>query len=186
MIDSYAPFEALQICEPIFDDETLRAKRRGVFAFRAGVVSVYGGRGVGVGRQCDGAPTSKHHESRAWDWGPVLPEALEVWKDDARRLIAELLDDGPEGAHQKARQLGLRTIIFDGQEFNAADEFAPTPIASHKEQHRTHVHFGFSWAGARGKTSGYDGEGGGSALVPLLVTAAILSAALILSRRARG
>jgi hypothetical protein len=87
-------------------------------------------------------------------------------------MIAELLASDDEGnAHALARRFGIRSVIWQRRIWTApAADFVPY---YGDNPHTDHVHYGFSWAGAMGETSGYQegpkGEspwifpGGGSA-----------------------
>lgn len=191
-LDNYAPHEPLRQCEPFFDDDTIRRFRPGVYAFREWVIQRFGGRGLGVGRACAGPPTSKHHESRAWDWGPKGSHtklAVAEWQAKAKALIDELLADGPNGPHELARRFGLRTIIFDRKIYNAKPPHFEARDYTKANAHTTHIHFGFSRDGAEGKTTGYESKGGWPAVVvPLLLAAALVTVtlALTLSPRQRS
>lgn len=177
-LDPYPAFVAVAICEPLFGEQDIARQRPGVSAFRAMVLDEWGGRDLGVGRQCDGKPTSAHHESRAWDWGPSEDETLEQWQARAAALIDQLTADGPNGRHELARRFGIRNMIFDKKIRGARQLYEPTTYRG-ANAHTTHVHFDFSWEGARAQTSGYAMKGGvARVLLPFLATGAIMSLAI--------
>lgn len=148
-VDAYAPYEPVMGCAS--------SAGVGVLAFRDWVMDNWGGGGpvIDIMRECGLGAPSKHHEGRAWDWmlaalsDPSAPEYL----------IDTLLS--PEGIEPEAwaRRLGLRTIIYNHKIWVAGKGWNSYSGAS---PHTDHVHFGFSWTGAKGQTSGYakspDGE----------------------------
>jgi hypothetical protein len=155
-IDDYAPRTVPQICEPIFDDERLRVERPGVFAFRAMVLDAFGGRDLGVARQCDDEPSSAHHESRAWDWGPEQLTAVELWQANANALRDWLLETDADGnEHARARRFGIRNIILMRKIWSGGT-LGPYLGSS---PHTAHMHIDFGWDGAKGLTSGYGDAG---------------------------
>lgn len=158
-LDVYPPFEAVTRCEPLYGDAVKR-QRPGIAAFRELVLDEFGGSDLGVGRECpSGMASSTHHESRGWDWGPSPGEQLADWQARAALLIAQLTDSGPAGPHELARRMGIRNIIFDRVIRGARHEYAARPYDGEND-HTTHVHFDWSWAGAKASTSGYDKRGG--------------------------
>jgi len=84
---------------------------------------------------------------------------LEAWQARAQALIDQLLADGPSGRHELARRFGLRNIIFNRLQFNAENGYEPTEYKG-ANPHTHHVHFAWSWKGAKGQTSGYESKGG--------------------------
>lgn len=163
--EPYAPLEPVATCDP--------TPKPGVIAFRNWVIENWGGVSAGIARGCDVGDPSKHHEGRAWDW--TAPD-----KATADELLLELLaPEGPE-LEALARRAGLRTIIWWGQIWIAGRGWIPYT----GNPHRDHVHFGFSWAGARGETSFYQEleEGGGFRVVPFALACCLVAAAVLISR----
>lgn len=151
--EAYAPSEPVSTCDPF--------PKPGVVAFRGWILAEYSGRDGGIERACDVGASSPHHEGRAWDWFP--PD-----RATADRVIACLLANGGE----LARRAGLRNVIYYERTWNAGraaagsdgwSRYKYADSASDTQAHRDHVHFAFSWAGARGQTSLFDVIGGSTA-----------------------
>ena len=137
-VDPYAPFEPVTGCES--------DPQPGVEAFRDWVMAAIGGRDVGIMRACTIGKPSKHHEGRAWDWGPPSSEVGDAF-------VACLTTPDEDGnADALARRAGLRTIIWNRRIWKSG-QWAPYTGSS---PHTDHVHFGFGWDGARGQTSLYE------------------------------
>ena len=131
-----------------------RVEQTGVVAFRAMTLAALGG-GEGTIWACS---RFEHEEGRAWDW---MNDAANP--EDAARVEAMLnwllAPDEFGRPHEMARRLGLAYIIWNQRiitfwgsnrtwrPYDCADN--PTP----GNCHTNHVHFAFSWAGARAQTS---------------------------------
>lgn len=149
-VDPYAAFEPLDTCDP--------KERPGVVEFRRFVLQDVEGlepgsdewraADWGIVRSCEpGRQTSKHQQGRAWDWHPTTPQLADT-------LIAALLAKDEEGnAHAYARRAGIRTIIWNGRIWHSGRRKWTDYRSSNP--HTDHVHFGFSWDGAEGRTSFY-------------------------------
>jgi len=137
-VDPYAPYEPLTKCDPV--------SRKGVELFRDWVIGSLGGADLGIVRACEpgSAATSKHHEGRAWDWGPPSQAA-------ANQLLDCLMASEAGQKHALARRAGLRVIIWNRRIWTPRD--GGSWEAYDKSPHTDHIHFGFSWDGARGTTS---------------------------------
>lgn len=139
--DPYAPNEPVTRYDP--------ASKPGVVAFSRWVIDELGGTDLGIGRALPSgdSPSSKHHEGRAWDWGPPSGAAASVLLDALLRTV-----DGD--AHALARRAGLRVIIWQRRIWTAGTQrWNPYYKA---DPHTGHIHFGFGWDGALGKTSLYE------------------------------
>lgn len=143
--EPFAMSEPVRSCDP--------TPKPGVVKFRAWVLRELGGRDGGISRACKTPPVSPHEEGRAWDWFPPN-------RATADAFISCLLGERGE----LARRAGLRNIIYWGRTWNAGrmaaggDGWAPYKHAGSPDPtaaHREHVHFAFSWDGARGLTSLY-------------------------------
>ena len=141
-VDDWAPLELVDNCDPVV--------RPGVDAFAEMVVAHLGGsKGRIVARCDDPNPTSKHRQGRAWDWFPPS-------KSIASEFAAALVDEGPSGElAELARRAGLRTIIWNRRIWNAAHKSSAWSAYSGPSPHTDHIHFGFGWDGAEGRTSLY-------------------------------
>lgn len=142
--EPYARVEPVSTCDP--------TPKAGVLAFRDWVLANWKGRTGGIARDCELGPPSKHHEGRAWDWFP--PD-----RSTATEFLEALLADDADGQPEAlARRTGMRSIIYSGAIWRAGigwDAYTGDP-------HDDHVHFGFGWAGAEGKTSFYRRTEGGA------------------------
>ncbi len=149
-VDPYADYEPLNFCADV--------EQPGTRAFRAWILGDVEGFAPnsadwragdwGILRKCEpNRQKSKHDEGRAWDWHPSSPAKAET-------LIAALLASGVDGEpHAMARRAGIRTLIWNKRIWHSGkrgwrDYRGTNP-------HDDHVHFGLSWAGAKGETSLY-------------------------------
>lgn len=111
----------------------------------------------GISRACNVGGTSEHKEGRAWDWKVSLRQQ----KSTAHHVIHWLLGRDRYGSRAaRARRLGIMYLIWnkriwipregwrtycvarDGGCFSPSDGTARNP-------HTDHVHFSFTWPGAR-------------------------------------
>jgi hypothetical protein len=133
------------------------------------VVRRYGGSYVSTTRPCgkNRRATSDHQAGRAFDWPADVRR-----KADRRRVRALLTDlwaaDRAGNADARARRFGVMYVIWSDHIYEAWNEFRPEPYlsssckrpkrCSRTLRHRDHVHVSLSRAGARARTSGYDGR----------------------------
>ena len=161
--EDYSPHTSPVMCE--------RSVKPGVALFRQLVLESLGGRDVGICRPCVGSPSSDHHEGRAWDWGMNASNPGEAARVD--QLMQWLLAPSPEEEpHANFRRLGLRYMIWNRQIWSATTkEWKPyigiSEFGRPRSPHTDHVHFSFSWPGARAETSFYDWLRGGSLPPPV-------------------
>lgn len=142
-VEPYAPLEPVSTCDP--------TPKPGVTAFRDFTLANWGGSSGGIARDCSIGSPSKHWEGRAWDWFPPNSGTADQW-------INQLLEHGPDDEPEElARRAGLRTIIWEGRIWIAGQGWIPYS----KSPHNDHVHFGFGWDGANGRTSFYHQTEGG-------------------------
>jgi hypothetical protein len=131
-----------------------RVEQAGVVTFRTMTLATFGG-GVGNIWACT---RFEHEEGRAWDWMNDAGNPADVVRVEA--MLRWLLAPDEFGRkHEMARRLGLAYIIWNQRiitfwgsnrtwrPYNCANN--PTP----GNCHTNHVHFAFSWAGARAQTS---------------------------------
>jgi hypothetical protein len=157
MIDAFGTYDPQRTCDP--------TDKPGVRAFRNFVLSQYPDTGAGgISRSCSGG-TSEHHEGRAWDWSVRADVADE--KAAADEVIAWLLaadDYGNEAA--MARRAGIMYLIWNRKIWSVwggwqtycvqKDGACVAPGSNQtRHPHRDHVHFSFTWAGAKKKTTFY-------------------------------
>jgi hypothetical protein len=135
-------------------DESDRVEQPGVQAFRD-MTLVYLGGSDGAIWTCS---RFEHEEGRAWDWMNDAGNPEDVARVSA--MLDWLLASDAHGRPQvMARRLGLAYVIWNRQiltlygsnrtwrPYDCDDN--PTP----GNCHTNHVHFAFSWAGAREQTS---------------------------------
>jgi hypothetical protein len=107
---------------------------------------------------------SLHAENRAVDWH--LDASSSSDREEARRIIELLLAPDRTGEpHALARRMGVEEIIWDCSYWSAgSSDFSKySPCFNRKGKpvkrmnktiaHRDHIHFGFTKAGARARTS---------------------------------
>ena len=119
---------------------------------------------IGISRGCSVGGKSEHKEGRALDWSRNASNPSE--KADAEDLIDWLLQEdryGNEAAN--ARRLGLMYIVWNRKIWGSRDNEWEVYCVQKKgtckdpdggyalHPHTDHVHFSFSWAAARKKTS---------------------------------
>lgn len=142
-VDAYATNQHTQVGQC---DMTAKP---GVKQFRQWVISNYGERSgspENIIAACNAARTvasSEHWEGRAWDWMIPSPEAAE-------RLIAALTENQDE----LARRAGIMYMIYNRRMWRAYEPRGWSPYTG-PNPHTDHIHFSFSWDGARGLTSFY-------------------------------
>jgi hypothetical protein len=135
-------------------DEDDRVEQSGVKAFRDMTLAHLGG-GNGAIWACS---RFEHEEGRAWDWMNDVNNPDDVARVDA--MLAWLFaPDDRRRPQAMARRLGLAYVIWNQRiitlygsnwawrPYDCSDN--PTPGNCHTD----HVHFAFSWAGARAETS---------------------------------
>ncbi len=136
----------------------------GVVAFQQMVLTAYPGTGEGsIGRDCSVGGTSEHKEGRAWDWGVNVGVPSErVAAKDLLDWLRQKDEYGNEAA--MARRLGVmyaiwnKRIWFPGSGWRIycvdRDGACRDPEdGGIRHPHTDHVHFSFTWAGARKKTT---------------------------------
>ncbi|MEV0648534.1 hypothetical protein AB0I28_25055 [Phytomonospora sp. NPDC050363] len=142
-IDDYAPDETPGKCLD-------KVEQPGVAAFRDFVLPLYPGTSNGGIHACSGF---EHNEGRAWDWM--------VDADDAEdKAVAEvvldwlLAEDRYGNDHAMARRLGIKYIIWNRRYLPLTEGADHDWVAYTADNpHTDHVHFSFSWAGARKQTT---------------------------------
>ena len=155
-IDAVGGYEGASRCDP--DPEP------GVVAFQRMVLRAYPGTGAGsISRACSGAATSEHHEGRAWDWG--VNASVRSQKKKADELIEWLIKDDRYGnQHAMARRTGIMYVIWNrriwfpwgGWEVYCEQKkrgCVDPDDGGIRSPHTDHVHFSFTWRGARKKTT---------------------------------
>jgi hypothetical protein len=149
-IEDYSRYEGQTQC--------LNVEQPGVQAFRDLVMRAYPntGRG-GILRNCTVGGRSEHKEGRAWDWMVNANVAHE--RAAADQVLAWLLATDEHGnEHALARRFGIMYIIWNRQVWSAYRPHQGWQPYTGAHPHTDHVHFSFSWAGARRETSGFTGR----------------------------
>jgi hypothetical protein len=157
LIEDYADYDGQDSCKP--------KPKPGVVAFRDLVLETYPTTGAGsISRACNIGGTSEHKEGRAWDWG--VNAAIESQKKKASNLLGWLFATDKHGnRHALARRLGIMYIVWNRRIWGSWNHQWETYCVQEGNQcvdpdsgavrhpHRDHMHFSFSWPGARMNTS---------------------------------
>jgi hypothetical protein len=157
-IEDYASYQAQTTCHP--------KPRKGTVALGKHLVATYGGGGGATGRACGGG-ASEHKDGRAVDW--TLDATKRADRRVARAFLAEIFATDEDGnTHALARRMGIMYVIWNDRMYSAWDQFEQedylsSSCRSRKRcsktlRHRDHVHISLSLAGARGRTSWYEGR----------------------------
>ena len=155
-IDPIPSYDGASKCDP--DAEP------GVVAFQQMVLRAYPGTGAGsISRACSGSVTSEHHEGRAWDWG--VDAGVPSQKQKADELIGWLAGRDRWGNRRAmARRTGIMYLIWNrriwfpwsGWEVYCEQRkngCVDPDDGGVRSPHTDHVHFSFTWRGARKKTT---------------------------------
>ena len=154
-------YEGQSKCQP--------AAKPGVLAFRSMVLSSFPIFGYGgISRGCSVGGQSEHKEGRAWDM--TANAGYESHRKAVQRLFDKLLATdryGNEGA--LARRLGIMYIIWNKKIWGTWGGWSTYCVQKPRgcvdpddgglrSPHTDHVHFSFTWAGARKQTTYYNPE----------------------------
>jgi hypothetical protein len=150
-IEAYARYDGQDTC-----DQTAKP---GVTAFRNLLNATYGSHTAYIGRACNVGGTSEHKEGRALDY------MLNVNNAGQRRIAEDILDwllatDSYGNAHANARRLGIMYMIWNRRIWKAYESPSTWQAYTGSSPHTDHIHFSFSWAGARRQTSWWSGGTG--------------------------
>lgn len=107
---------------------------------------------LGISRPCNVGGTSEHKEGRAFDWAVSAGSAAD------RRRVANLMawllaTDRHGNEHAMVRRLGIQYMIWNRRSWRAYDAGSGWQAYTGSSPHTDHVHFSFSWRGARKNTS---------------------------------
>lgn len=148
-VDPFAAYVPQASCDPKW--------RKGVAKFRDLVMKTYPvTQDWGSLRDCTDDGISEHLDGRAWDWKVDVndPEEFAAATDLLNWLTAE----GPNGEDAYwARRLGIMYMGYNHRIWGAYRAREGWRKLSPSDPHTDHVHFSFSWAGAFGRTSFWDG-----------------------------
>ncbi len=150
-IDRYADYDGAHTCNPPF--------KPGVVAFRALVLAAYPGTSGAGERSCSGG-SSEHHEGRALDW--MVDASDPVERGYAEDLIDWLLAPDEYGnPNANARRFGIMYMIWNREVWKAYDPDDGWQDYTGSNPHVDHIHFSFSWPGARAETTWTTGQDAG-------------------------
>ncbi len=139
---SYVPQNS---CDP--------AEKKGIRAFKQLVMAAYpAGRDWGSSRDCAADGVSEHLEGRAWDWN------VDVSDPTAFNQAGELLTWLTADSGTNANRLGIMYIVYNHKIWGAYRASEGWRKLSGGNPHTDHVHFSFTWNGARKKTSFWTGS----------------------------
>ena len=136
----------------------------GVVAFQQMVLRAYPGTGPGgISRACNVGGQSEHKEGRAWDWTVSAGSASD------RNAVSSLFDwllaeDRFGNKHARARRLGIMYMIWNKRIWSTWGGWETYCVMKRgscidpddkgaRHPHTDHVHFSFTWAGARKETT---------------------------------
>jgi len=109
----------------------------------------------GISRDCSIGARSEHKEGRAWDWAVAVSDPSD--RAATREVFGWLFRADSRAGFAMARRLGVMYIIHNRRIWGSyrAEEGWRRYVGANP--HTDHVHFSFSWAGARKQTSYWDG-----------------------------
>lgn len=148
-VEDFAAYVPQTSCHPRW--------RKGVRKFRNLVMASYPWtQDWGSKRDCTDDGTSEHLDGRAWDWHVDVKDPKEFAA--ATDLLNWLLAPGPDGKSAYwARRLGIMYIGYNKRIWGSYRASEGWRKLGNSNPHTDHVHFSFSWAGAFGRTSFWDG-----------------------------
>lgn len=150
-IDGFASYVSQTTCDP--------TAKPGVVDFKNLILATYSVTGdYGIVRACNVGGTSEHKEGRAWDWKVNYFNATQ--KDIAGTVIDWLLETDKHGnACAIARRVGMMYFIWNKEIWgayrspNGSCATAGWKGYTGTNPHTDHVHFSWSWAGAKKQTT---------------------------------
>jgi hypothetical protein len=143
-IDPFATYVAQSKCSP--------KPKPGVVSFQRLVTRSFPSTSEGyISRACYVGGQSEHKEGRAWDW-PVS-----AYSKRDRRKVNKLLDwllkrDAYRHKNARVRRLGIMYIIWNRRIWLPYNGWQAYHGSS---PHTDHVHFSFTWPGARRRTTNW-------------------------------
>lgn len=149
-VELFASWVPQTSCDPV--------ERKGVTGFRRLVLLRFpGGANWGTTRACSTGGSSEHYDGRAWDWGINARDPAQL--ATAGRLLTWLTAVGRDGqAGYNARRLGIMYVIFNGRIWSQYRADEGWRVYSGSSPHADHVHFSFTWNGARKRTTFWRGK----------------------------
>ena len=151
-IEPLAGYQAQMTCSPIAKPGVTDFSRRLLRAFPTT-------RSLGIVRACSAGGRSEHKEGRAFDWGVTVRSAA-----DRKRVAAVmtwlLKTDRFGNRYAMARRLGIQYMIWNRRIWGSYAADSGWRRYRGASPHTDHVHFSFTWAGARARTSFWTGKVG--------------------------
>jgi hypothetical protein len=154
-VDDLPLYAGQSICSP--------SPKPGVLAFQRAVYARHPRTGsLGISRACHIGGRSEHKEGRAWDW--AVNAGVRWQRRAARDVINWLLERDRFGnAHARSRRFGIMYLIWDKRIWLPWSGWRPYckmrngacwgSDGTVRHPHTNHVHFSFTWPGARLKTT---------------------------------
>ncbi|MDX6201408.1 MAG: hypothetical protein QOJ83_908, partial [Frankiales bacterium] len=149
-IEAFQPYVGQTTCDPV--------AKPGVKAFLNLLLAAYPDTGSdGIVRDCGIGGQSEHKEGRAFDWQVSATNPTDV--KHVNDLMAWLLATDRYGNKDAMfRRLGLMYMIWNKRIWKSYQADRGWQPYSGVSEHTDHVHFSFSWAGARKATSYWTGH----------------------------
>ena len=149
-IEAYSPYQPQTTC--------IAVAQPGVVAWRDQLLRTYPfTRSLGIVRGCTVGGRSEHKEGRALDWGVNVSSAREAAA--AQDMINWLFAPDKYGnKHAMARRLGIQYVIWNRKIWSSYNASAGWRTYTGASPHTDHVHFSFSWPGAKKQTSYWTGQ----------------------------
>ena len=155
-IEGYSGYEGQSKCDP--------NAKPGVLAFQRMVLTAYPWTGYGgIARACSVGGQSEHKEGRAWDWGVNV--GVTSQRAAAESLIDWLTAEDRYGNESAmARRVGLMYMIWNRRIWfpwggwqtycvQKARGCVDPDDGGTRHPHTDHVHFSFTWDGAKKRTT---------------------------------
>lgn len=156
LIEAFPGYHGQDRCSP--------DPKPGVEAFRAQVMGAYPWTGdFGISRACHIGGQSEHKEGRAWDW------AVSASSERDRSAVSDLFDwlfskDRFGNGNARARRVGVMYLIWNRRIWFPGSGWRTYCVQRRRgcispsdggvrHPHTDHVHFSFTWNGARRRTT---------------------------------
>ncbi len=149
-VDVVPTYQDQRSCDP--------APKPGVEAYARMVLTTYRqGRSGGIVRGCGIGATSEHKEGRAFDW--MVSSTKPAEKAAAIAFTQWLTGKDANGViGGNARRLGVMYVIYNRRMWSTYRIGDGWRAYSGPNTHADHVHTSFTWDGAEGRTSWWDGS----------------------------
>ncbi len=149
-LEAYSAYDGQRVC--------YGTAQPGVAAWRDLLMRTYSGsRNLGILRGCTVGGKSEHKEGRAFDWGVRVTTPAE--KARAEELLRWLFaTDSYGNQHAMARRLGLMYVIWNHRIWASYQAGSGWRAYTGANPHTDHIHFSFSWPGAKRVTSFWTGK----------------------------